>query len=108
MATRQKKPKMAEQKQSSVGREDIFSGMEPQVTYSFAECQQIGKEFLEGLKQSVKGSTLLEIEEPCAKATNYLVKTEVLHLLEVNSFFSSDHDPFRLTYKMQGDSFQYH
>lgn len=71
--------------QSNVGREDIFSGMEPQVTYSFAECQKIGKGFLESLKQSVRASTLAEIEDPCVKATNYLVKSEVLHLLEVSS-----------------------
>ena len=58
--------------------------MDPQVSYSFSECQEIGKGFLEGLKKSVRASAMLEIEDPRLKATNYLEKTEVLHLLEVS------------------------
>lgn len=52
--------------------------------YSFTECKQIGREFLDDLKQSLKATTLQEIEEPRAKATKYLEKTEVLQLLEVS------------------------
>ena len=52
--------------------------------YSFTECKQIGREFLDDLKQSLKATTLQDIEEPRAKATKYLEKTEVLQLLEVS------------------------
>ena len=61
--------------------EDFLAETDQQ--YSFIECKQIGKEFLDDLKQSLK-TTLPDIEEPCAKATKYLQKTEVLQLLEVS------------------------
>ncbi|KAL9952865.1 hypothetical protein ACROYT_G040186 [Oculina patagonica] len=50
--------------------------------YSYKECKQIGKSFLNDLKQSIRVEYLPKIEEPSVKATKYLEETQVLQLLE--------------------------
>lgn len=52
--------------------------------YSYKECKQIGKSFLNDLKQSIRVEYLPKIEEPSVKATKYLEETQVLQLLEVS------------------------
>ena len=64
-------------------RKDVFAERDRQDSYSFTDCQKIGKEFLDKLKQSIIRSTDV-IEEPRVKATKYLEETEVLQLLEVS------------------------
>ena len=55
-----------------------------QETYSFTECQKIGKDFLDEVKQSLVRENM-EKEESRVKATKYLEETAILHLLEVSS-----------------------
>ncbi|KAM7425552.1 hypothetical protein ABFA07_009942 [Porites harrisoni] len=50
-------------------------------TYSFTECQKIGKDFLDEVKQSLVRENM-EKEESRVKATKYLEETAILHLLE--------------------------
>ena len=52
---------MAELKPSSEAG-DLFPGMDPQVSYSFSECKEIGEGFLEGFKKSVRAPIMLKIE----------------------------------------------
>ncbi|CAH3017976.1 unnamed protein product [Porites evermanni] len=52
-----------------------------QETYSFTECQKIGKDFLDEVKQSLVRENM-EKEESRVKATKYLEETAILHLLE--------------------------
>ena len=63
--------------------ESCLAEKDQQDTYSFTECQTIGKNFLNELKQSLRATNLPDIEEPRTKATKYLEETEVLQLLEV-------------------------
>lgn len=73
MKTRVKTNKMAE----------LEAETDEQETYSFTECQKIGKDFLDELKQSLVRENM-EKEEPRVKATTYLEETAILHLLEVS------------------------
>lgn len=73
MKTRVKTYKMAE----------LEAETDEQETYSFTECQKIGKDFLDELKQSLVRENM-EKEEPRVNATKYLEETAILHLLEVS------------------------
>lgn len=73
MTTRLKTYKMAE----------LEAETDEQETYSFTECQKIGKDFLGELQQSLVRANMEE-EEPRVKATKYLEETAILHLLEVS------------------------
>ena len=53
-------------------------------SYSFKECKEIGKHFLDELKEAIKVGQLSGVGEPRVKATKYLEETEILRLLEVS------------------------
>jgi len=53
-------------------------------SYSFKECKEIGKHFLDELKEAIKVGNLPNVGEPRVKATKYLEETEILQLLEVS------------------------
>ena len=55
-------------------------------SYTFKECKEIGKNFLDELKEAIKVECLPEIGDPRVKATKYLEETEVLQLLEVSYY----------------------
>ncbi|CAH3122720.1 unnamed protein product [Porites lobata] len=71
MKTRVKTNKMAELKAET----------DEQETYCFTECQKIGKDLLDEVKQSLVRENM-EKEESRVKATKYLEETAILHLLE--------------------------
>lgn len=54
--------------------------------YSYKECREIGKSFLDELKESIKADFMPDIEEPSVKATKYLEETEILQLLEASLY----------------------
>lgn len=51
-------------------------------SYSFKECKEIGKNFLDELKEAIKVEHMPVVEDPQVKATKYLEETEILQLLE--------------------------
>ena len=73
MKTRVKTNKMAE----------LEAETDEQETYCFTECQKIGKDLLDEVKQSLVRENM-EKEESRVKATKYLEETAILHLLEVS------------------------
>ncbi|XP_073249094.1 uncharacterized protein [Porites lutea] len=60
---------------------ELEAETDEQETYSFTECQKIGKDFLDEVKQSLVRENM-EKEESRVKATKYLEETAILHLLE--------------------------
>ena len=69
-----------------------LTGDQQDDSYSFNECKEIGKNFLDELKEAIKVEYLPDIGDPRVKATKYLEETEILQLLEVSFFYiySSD------------------
>ena len=81
---------------------EILEKDQQEDSYSFKQCKEIGKHFLDELKKAVKVECLPNIREPRAKATKYLEETEVLQLLEVrSSFFYSSYSLFNRLYSAQ-------
>lgn len=60
---------------------ELEAETDEQETYSFTDCQKIGKDFLDEVKQSLVRENM-EKEEPRVKSTKYLEETAILHLLE--------------------------
>ena len=62
---------------------ELEAETDEQETYCFTECQKIGKDLLDEVKQSLVRENM-EKEESRVKATKYLEETAILHLLEVS------------------------